>query len=371
MNTADTSLLLDGESLVIRELNHHFGSGDSSKQVLYGINLTIPRGQIVIMTGPSGSGKTTLLTLIGALRSVQQGGVNFFGTELSGLKLHQQEVVRRSIGFIFQAHNLFDSLTARQNVNMAMELLDLDDVRKQERATRILTDLGLAQRMDYKPNRLSGGQRQRVAIARALVNRPALVLADEPTAALDKDSGRDVIDLLKRLSEEQRSTILIVTHDNRILDAADRIINLTDGTVTSDIDVKRTIYICQFIKDCSVFKGMSPSDLADVAQFMEQQAFDAGETIIRQGDIGDRFYLIREGRVGVHVARDGAGHQVAELGKGDFFGEKALLTGEPRNATVIATEPVRAFALSKEKFLASVHSHKSFQEQMAGTLFAR
>ena len=172
------------DGIVIRDLVHHFGAGDSAKQVLYDINLSIPRGQIVIMTGPSGSGKTTLLTLVGALRTVQQGSIRFLGTELRGLSLREQAEVRRHIGFIFQAHNLFESLTARQNVHMALELRDLEPAEKRRLAERILTGLGLGERMDCKPQQLSGGQRQRVAIARALVNRPAVVLADEPTAAL-------------------------------------------------------------------------------------------------------------------------------------------------------------------------------------------
>jgi putative ABC transport system ATP-binding protein len=302
---------------------------------------------------------------------VQSGSIRLLGEELGGLDLHQQESVRRRIGFIFQAHNLFESLTARQNVDMAMELLDLPAGEKRARAAGALAELGLAERMDYKPRNLSGGQRQRVAIARALVNRPPLVLADEPTAALDKDTGRDVISLLQRLAAEAGTTVIIVTHDNRILDAADRIIHLTDGSVVSDVDVRRTFYICQFIRECSVFKGMTPSDLTDVAQFMELERFVPGDVIIRQGDVGDRFYLLRSGAVDVHVARDGASSVVASLGKGDFFGEKALLSGEPRNATVIATADVETFTLSKDRFLAAMRAHKSFEEQMAGTLFAR
>lgn len=359
------------DAISVRDVNYHFGSGDSAKQVLSNVSVQIPRGQIIIMTGPSGSGKTTLLTLIGALRSLQQGSISFFGNELRGLSLSQQVGVRRNIGFIFQAHNLFESLTARQNVYMALELRGLAAEEKHRLATQVLSDLGLAERMDYRPGRLSGGQRQRVAIARAVVNTPALILADEPTAALDKDSGRDVIDLLKRLASKQHCTIIIVTHDNRIMDAADRIINLTDGAISSDLDVKRTLYICQFIKNCSVFKGMLLSDLTDVAQNMELQRFGPGTDIVRQGDAGDRFYLIYRGKVSVIVSKDGASRNVAELGSGDFFGEVALLRGEPRNATVTATTDVETFSLSKEQFLVALQSHKPFEEQMAATLFVR
>jgi putative ABC transport system ATP-binding protein len=217
----------------IRNLNYYYGQGDLRKQVLFEINLDLPKGQIVIMTGPSGSGKTTLLTLIGALRTVQDGSLRVLGQEIVGLSNAQLVKVRRNIGFIFQAHNLFDSLTASQNVEMSVELTQ-NWREKRTLAIEMLSKLGLAERVDYKPNALSGGQKQRVAIARALVNQPTLILADEPTAALDKKSGREVVTLLQQLAQEQNCTILMVTHDNRILDVADRIINLVDGHLESD-----------------------------------------------------------------------------------------------------------------------------------------
>ncbi|MEO1403141.1 MAG: ATP-binding cassette domain-containing protein [Cyanobacteria bacterium J06635_1] len=223
----------DQMAVEIRNLNFYFGAGDLCKQVLFDISLDLPRGQIVILTGPSGSGKTTLLTLIGALRTLREGSLRVIGQELVGLGNSALVEVRRNIGFIFQSHNLFESLTASQNVEMAVELTRRFG-SKQEQAVDILTKLGLADRVDYKPKSLSGGQKQRVAIARALVNHPKLVLADEPTAALDKKSGRDVVNLLHQLSREEDCTVLMVTHDNRILDVADRIINLVDGRLESD-----------------------------------------------------------------------------------------------------------------------------------------
>jgi putative ABC transport system ATP-binding protein len=201
--------------------------------VLYTISLDLSPGQIVIMTGPSGSGKTTLLTLIGALRSAQEGSLRVLGQELVGLGNRQLVEIRRNIGFIFQAHNLFESLTAAQNVEMAVELTG-NFRGKRKQAVDMLGQVGLAERADYKPAQLSGGQKQRVAIARALVNQPQLILADEPTAALDKQSGRDVVTLMQHLAQERGCTILMVTHDNRILDVADRIINLVDGRLESD-----------------------------------------------------------------------------------------------------------------------------------------
>jgi putative ABC transport system ATP-binding protein len=217
----------------IRNLNYFYGQGELRKQVLFDINLDLPKGQIVIMTGPSGSGKTTLLSLIGALRTVQDGSLNVLGQEVVGL--HDADLVkfRRNIGFIFQAHNLFESLTACQNVEMAIELWHTRPAKRQ-RAIEILTQVGLSHRIDYKPKSLSGGQNQRVAISRALVNQPALILADEPTAALDKQSGREVVLLMQKLAREQGRTILMVTHDNRILDVVDRIISMVDGRLESD-----------------------------------------------------------------------------------------------------------------------------------------
>src|SRR5438034_9796181 len=206
-------------------LNHHYGQGDTRSQVLFDNHLEIAPGEIVILTGPSGSGKTTLLTLVSGLRTVQTGSVQVLGRELRGLRPAELIQSRRGIGFIFQAHNLFDSLTACQNVKMALELpgarrAGLRERPGNARATELLTALGLGHRIYYKPAQLSGGQRQRVAIARALANRPKLVMADEPTAALDEKSGRDVVNLLQQLAREEGTTSLIVTHDNRILDVA-------------------------------------------------------------------------------------------------------------------------------------------------------
>ncbi|NEQ45879.1 MAG: ATP-binding cassette domain-containing protein [Leptolyngbya sp. SIOISBB] len=227
------TVMATSQAVQIRNLNYFFGLGDLTKQVLFDINLDLPRGQIVIMTGPSGSGKTTLLTLVGALRTAHEGSLQVLDQEIVGLGSRKLVGIRRNIGFIFQAHNLFESLTASQNVEMAVELKG-EFQTKRSQAVEILEKLGLGDRVDYKPDSLSGGQKQRVAIARALVNQPPLILADEPTAALDKKSGRDVVTLMQKLAKEENRTILMVTHDNRILDVADRIINLVDGRLESD-----------------------------------------------------------------------------------------------------------------------------------------
>lgn len=218
------------EVIDIQNLNHYFGQGTLKKQVLFQINLKITEGEIVILTGPSGSGKTTLLSLIGGLRSVQEGSLQHFEKELRGASEEQLVQTRRQIGYIFQAHNLLPFLTARQNVQMSIELQEhLGGRETEERAALILEKVGLGHRIDYYPDSLSGGQKQRVAIARALAGNPPLVLADEPTAALDSKTGRDVVNLMQRLAKEQSRTIVLVTHDNRILDIADRIVHMEDG----------------------------------------------------------------------------------------------------------------------------------------------
>jgi putative ABC transport system ATP-binding protein len=219
-------------TIQIQNLNHSFGKGNLKIPVLNDINLEIPAGEITILTGPSGSGKTTLLTLIGALRSMQTGSLRVLDRELLAAKQSQLVETRSNIGYIFQAHNLLKSLTAWENVAMPLKLHpQIDD--RQTRAINVLTAVGLADRTHYYPDSLSGGQKQRVAIARALVSQPKLILADEPTAALDSKSGREVVTLMQTLAKEQSCTILMVTHDNRILDVADRIIQMEDGCLIS------------------------------------------------------------------------------------------------------------------------------------------
>lgn len=214
----------------IKNLTHYFGEGTLRKQVLSNINLEIKAGEIVIMTGPSGSGKTTLLTLMGGLRAAQEGSLKILNQEMCGANKRQLIEIRRNVGYIFQAHNLMTFLTAKQNVRMSLELHDeMMNQDLDQCAIAMLEAVGLGDRVDYYPEKLSGGQKQRVAIARALISRPKIVLADEPTAALDKKSGRDVVEIMQKLVREQGSTILLVTHDNRILDIADRILYMEDG----------------------------------------------------------------------------------------------------------------------------------------------
>ena len=229
-------------AISIAHLNHYYGQATLRKQILFEINLQIARGEIVIMTGPSGSGKTTLLTLIGSLRAVQDGSLNILGYELSNASYDQMVLARRNIGYIFQAHNLLNFLTVYQNVEMALELQAVTPSEADDRIRSILTAVGLGHRLDAYPSDLSGGQKQRVAIARALVSQPQIILADEPTAALDKASGRDVVEIMENLAREQGCTILLVTHDNRILDLADRIIYMEDGYLVDSPDVATVVH---------------------------------------------------------------------------------------------------------------------------------
>jgi putative ABC transport system ATP-binding protein len=217
----------------LQNLTFAYGEGDLRRIVLREVDLRIEAGEIVLLTGPSGSGKTTLLTLIGALRAMQQGQARVLGQELAAARESQRVALRSRIGFIFQSHNLLGFLTARQNVAMALELQGgLSEAERLARAAEMLSAVGLADHVDKLPAKLSGGQRQRVAVARALVGQPGLILADEPTAALDRVSGQEVVHLLRDLARRQGTPILLVTHDPRILDIADRIVAMEDGRIT-------------------------------------------------------------------------------------------------------------------------------------------
>jgi putative ABC transport system ATP-binding protein len=359
------------DAIRIHGLGHYFGTGELRKQVLFENHLEVGYGEIVIMTGPSGSGKTTLLTLIGTLRTVQEGNLEVLSQQLAGAPAETLINLRRNIGFIFQAHNLFDSLTAFQNVRMGLELFGFSPAEIRDRALQSLARVGLGHRIDYKPAALSGGQKQRVAVARALAHGPKLILADEPTAALDEKSGREVVTHFQELVRTQHCTILIVTHDNRILDVADRIVSMVDGRIKSNVLVRESALICEFLTQCPIFAHLTPRTLTELADQMRVQIEPPGTVIIRQGDPGDKFYMIRRGSVEVIVDDGSARRVAATLGKGDFFGEAALLTGAPRNATVVAKEETDLVWLGKEAFQAVLAASASFQEELRRALFER
>jgi putative ABC transport system ATP-binding protein len=229
MQTSSLSSVISGQ-----HIRFFFGQGELRKQILFDVSLEIHPGEIVLLTGPSGSGKTTLLTLIAGLRTMQHGSLTVLGHQLYEASQYTLLQLRRKIGFIFQAHNLLPYLTALQNVQVMFDLKqDVSPREGKSRALDMLKQVGLEDRVHYPVSRLSGGQKQRVAIARALVCEPQLVLADEPTAALDGTSGREVVNLLRRLAREKNCPILMVTHDARVLDIADRIVEMQDGVLVT------------------------------------------------------------------------------------------------------------------------------------------
>jgi putative ABC transport system ATP-binding protein len=260
-----------GAPIRVSGLNHSFGKGELRKQILFDVSTEIQAGEIVIVTGPSGSGKTTMLTLVGALRSAQEGSVQILGEELKNARPKTLEKVRKQIGFIFQQHNLLGALTAVQNVELGLRASGkYKKPEMRRRARDMLASVGLEDRIHHKPDQLSGGQRQRVAIARALVSEPAMLLADEPTASLDKKSGREVVDHMKRLAREKETTILLVTHDNRILDIADRIVHLEDGRLSTFTDavVANHSQMMEMLAD-----HRQKQDLDKVVEKMDEQEF--------------------------------------------------------------------------------------------------
>jgi len=407
-------------------VNHHFGAGDTRTQVLFDNTLEVLPGELVIMSGPSGSGKTTILTLIGGLRTLQEGEIEVWDGDLGDYRKLMGTAepdlvnVRRLIGFIFQRHNLFDSLTAMQNIRMAQRLRPSDrDPDSDARGLLqylLLGDLDINSqsqktRFDYKPAALSGGQRQRVAVARALINRPKLVLADEPTAALDANSGKAVVTLLQNLARtrpdsevlplvrsaeeagengrlaewqvpllraianETGTTSLIVTHDARIMNLADRIVHMERGRIESNVVVAERLFVRDGLRQSAAFAAILPDDQQKIADELlvgvhpdlavrpdqllasrgRVEVYEPGAEIIHVGDpVSDasKFYLIRRGTVEVWRAHDGNTdvQKVAELGPGRYFGEVALLMNRPRNATVRAIDRVEVYAVDRSTF---------------------
>jgi len=311
-------------------LRHVYREGDSTREVLHGVDLKIWPGTNVFLTGYSGSGKTTLLSLIGCLRSVQQGSLKLFGDELRGATVSRLLKMRRRIGYVFQGFNLLDFMSIRRNVLQTLELQsDFSPREARRRCDEMLDKVGLGPRIHHYPNDLSGGQKQRVAIARALVHRPKLVLADEPTAALDAKTGREIIELFQRLAREQGTAVLVVTHNMRLLDAADEIVRMDDGRLGTAVTEQISL----------AFPTLSESQLIEVAAHARQRTYRPGETIIRQGDEANEFFILLEGEAGVlcEVPGVGSDHLFRFNRRGDYFGEIGLLQDHGRRmATVVA-----------------------------------
>jgi putative ABC transport system ATP-binding protein len=355
--------------LVIRaeKVNYAYGTGETQTQVLFDCDLEISQGEMVIMTGPSGSGKSTLLTLIGALRRMQEGRLNVLGNDLSHSTETRQVQLRTNIGFIFQQHNLFSSLSAIENVRMATALRRDNVKAMNDRSIAILSRLGLGDRVGHLPAELSGGQKQRVAIARALVNEPALVLADEPTASLDAESGQTVLELLRQMADgPQRTTVLLVTHDQRVIDHADRIVNMVGGKIVTNTLTRIAVRICRALAQIETLKGLGEATLSRIAAFMTVETRQPGEVIVREGEEGDRFYVVGSG-----VADSTKGGVFdEELCFGEGFGIISSYFKRPIPSTVTARTEMELYVLSKDDFLKALAVDTSFESRVRAALLA-
>lgn len=219
-------------AISVRDLTKTYGEGEAAVHALRSVSLEVQRGEVVLLMGPSGSGKTTLLSVMGNILRPTSGSVRVAGREVAGLPEAELPAVRlQHFGFIFQGFNLFPTLSAGENVELALDLKGVRGAEAQQRAAALLQQVGLADKVNSFPADLSGGQKQRVAIARALAGNPDIILADEPTAALDWHTGQNVLGLLRRLAREQQRAVVIVTHDSRALSFADRIIEIDDGRI--------------------------------------------------------------------------------------------------------------------------------------------
>lgn len=223
---------MDTPAISIRGVSKTYGQGSAAVSALADADLDVQSGEVLILAGPSGSGKTTLLSIMGGILAATAGSVKIQGTEIVGLRESQMPKIRlKHIGFIFQGFNLFPALTVRENVEVALDLHGIRGRRARARAEELIGQMGLPEKLNTHPANLSGGQKQRVAIARALAGNPPIILADEPTAALDSHSGRIVIDLLRNLARNENRAVVIVTHDPRVLEHADRIVHIADGRI--------------------------------------------------------------------------------------------------------------------------------------------
>jgi putative ABC transport system ATP-binding protein len=231
MTTTDTTTVDPPAAISVRHLTKTFGDGDLAVHAVTDVDLDITPGEVVLVMGPSGSGKTTLLLMLGAMLRPTSGSVLIDGIDLTTAPERRLPTLRAThLGFIFQDFNLLSALTARENVELACNLAGTVGRDAHHRATDLLSRVGLSERLDFRPDQLSGGEKQRVAIARAMANNPTVLLADEPTANLDSGHGRAIARLLRRLAEEDGRSIVIVSHDDRLRQVADRVLWLEDGT---------------------------------------------------------------------------------------------------------------------------------------------
>ncbi|WLQ63685.1 MULTISPECIES: ABC transporter ATP-binding protein [Streptomyces] len=234
--TAPAGSPADGPMVRVEELRRSYGTGAAAVHALRGVSFEVPRGELVALKGRSGSGKTTLLNLVGGLDAPDSGRITVGGTDLSGLDEDGLLELRRDrIGFIFQSFGLIPILTAAENVGVPMRLRRTDPHEREERVALLLSLVGLGDHTQQRPGELSGGQQQRVAIARALANRPALLIADEPTGQLDAETGLAVMQLLRAVVRSEGVTVLVATHDPQLLSFADRVLELSDGHIVEHV----------------------------------------------------------------------------------------------------------------------------------------
>jgi putative ABC transport system ATP-binding protein len=225
-----------------RGITSILGSGARKVQALRGIDLSLKRGELTLLMGPSGSGKTTLLLILGCMLTPSEGSVTICGTPTANADKEALAKIRRDhIGFVFQSYHLFPTLTAAQNVQLALDIRHEHGKRARMKAREALERVGLSHKVKTKPGELSGGEQQRVAIARAIVTNPSVVLADEPTAALDGDNGRAILKILAESAHDGGQAVLVVTHDPRIVPFADRIIHIEDGLLVDRVEAEPTL----------------------------------------------------------------------------------------------------------------------------------
>jgi putative ABC transport system ATP-binding protein len=221
----------------VRGVNKVYSEGASKVPALFDVDLDIVPGEVVLLMGPSGSGKTTLLSIMGGILKATSGSVRINGTEVAGLSEKQLPGIRlKHIGFVFQGFNLFPTLSVGENVELSLDLKGIRGSKAKDEARRLLEQVGLVNKYDTFPTDLSGGQKQRVAIARALAGSPGVILADEPTAALDSHTGRNVLQMMRDLAHQRGRAVVVVTHDSRVLDFGDRIVRMEDGRIISSAD---------------------------------------------------------------------------------------------------------------------------------------
>jgi putative ABC transport system ATP-binding protein len=219
----------------LEKVNKYYGDGETRITAVSDVTLELRAGRMVVLMGPSGSGKTTLLTMMGCLLRPSSGTIRVFGYDVTALKEKELPFIRRRFfGFIFQSFNLFPALTAAENVEIALDLKGRSGKQRQVSAAELLEKVSLTKRMHHLPADLSGGEKQRVAIARALAGNPPIILADEPTGQLDSKNGRLVVTQLKELAQSENRLVVIVSHDNRILDWADQVLWMEDGQLRSE-----------------------------------------------------------------------------------------------------------------------------------------